>query len=285
MGDSLDVELAALRARAYGPDADIHLDADAVARLRELEAQQRAERMAPPPRPSTPESVPASVSGSIPERPPLPPSVPLTPAPAGTTGGGALSPASPETKTPQGAGPRAAEPREDAAATSSTSSTRSARIRLLRACALTALATAAVAVPITVWASGAADRPYAVLTPTVGQPNNVFFSPESNPQRYEDFLGIEISVGELDYMQGERCILIELTPEQSRDDDIQNTRGSCSPPGFGAVVDVPAVDGYLSDQVREELGDITALRFVVAGDEVHVYVARVPQPTGVDDQS
>ena len=42
-------ELAALRARAYGPDADIHLDARAVARLQELEgiAEARTEIVAP----------------------------------------------------------------------------------------------------------------------------------------------------------------------------------------------------------------------------------------------
>ena len=42
-------ELAALRARAYGPDADIHLDASAVARLHELEgiAETRRDIVAP----------------------------------------------------------------------------------------------------------------------------------------------------------------------------------------------------------------------------------------------
>ena len=39
-------ELAELRSRAYGPDADIHLDANALARLRELEDMARAD--APP---------------------------------------------------------------------------------------------------------------------------------------------------------------------------------------------------------------------------------------------
>ncbi|MFD4958109.1 hypothetical protein [Microbacterium sp. NPDC058389] len=38
---SRDDELRALRARAYGPDADIHADPAALARLQELEAQRR----------------------------------------------------------------------------------------------------------------------------------------------------------------------------------------------------------------------------------------------------
>ena len=36
-------ELAELRSRAYGPDADIHLDANALSRLRELESMARAD--------------------------------------------------------------------------------------------------------------------------------------------------------------------------------------------------------------------------------------------------
>ena len=39
MGPGLDHELTQLRARAYGPDADIHTDPPALARLRELERQ------------------------------------------------------------------------------------------------------------------------------------------------------------------------------------------------------------------------------------------------------
>ena len=41
MSAGLDRELAHLRARAYGPDADIHADPPALARLREIEQQQR----------------------------------------------------------------------------------------------------------------------------------------------------------------------------------------------------------------------------------------------------
>jgi hypothetical protein len=38
---AVDDELAALRSRAYGPDADIWSDDDALARLKDLEAAAR----------------------------------------------------------------------------------------------------------------------------------------------------------------------------------------------------------------------------------------------------
>ena len=88
-----------------------------------------------------------------------------------------------------------------------------------------------------------------------------------------------LSVGGLDYLEGERCILVNPDPSTEAFDEGSSTRGSCSPAGFNAVVDLPAVDGYLSDEVRRQLGDITALRFELVGDEVHVFVARVPEET------
>jgi hypothetical protein len=44
-----DEELLALRRRAYGPDADIHLDPSALRRLRHLEGSDRPSEVAPPP--------------------------------------------------------------------------------------------------------------------------------------------------------------------------------------------------------------------------------------------
>ncbi|RZI94853.1 MAG: hypothetical protein EOO67_03820 [Microbacterium sp.] len=88
-------------------------------------------------------------------------------------------------------------------------------------------------------------------------------------------MGLEISVGGLDYRAGERCILVDLDPQPA--EYSENTRGACSPAGFGAVVDIPAVEIARSAEMREALGDITALRFELVGDEVHVFAARVPE--------
>lgn len=60
-----DEELVALRRRAYGPDADIHLDPTALRRLQHLEGSDRPREVAPSP------EVPRS-SDMEPELPPLP---------------------------------------------------------------------------------------------------------------------------------------------------------------------------------------------------------------------
>ncbi len=265
MGVTVDDELAVLRARAYGADADIRDDPEAMARLRLLEDQERSRRDEKPPLPS-----------SAPERPPLPVSVPV-PTGSSSPAHGAAAPA--VTPAPGAATVTVAPLSGDGSRVSEAVvpgrvPRRRPPGRVLAACALTAVVTAAVTVPATLWTSSFGDRPYAVLEPTVGVPNGVFFSPESNPLRYEDFLGLEISVGGLDYRAGERCILIDLDPQPA--EYSENTRGACSPAGFGAVVDIPAVEIAQSSEAREALGDITALRFELVGDKVHVFAARVP---------
>ncbi len=52
-----------LRARAYGPHADIADDATAVARLRELEDLERQDRLPPPPRSPVTSRPPPRVTG------------------------------------------------------------------------------------------------------------------------------------------------------------------------------------------------------------------------------
>lgn len=250
MGDHLDDELAALRARAYGPDADIHTDPEAVARLRALEHDARR---APDAAPASPAPAPPALPASSFVAPGPPPPLPDAP------GSSAATPSFPRAT-------------EVAAESSRPRIQGRRRVPLLLACAITAVAAAAVTVPLTLWASGLADRPYAVLNPSDDDPDEMFFSPDSSSVRFDDFLGIRVSVGELDYLEGERCMLVDPDP-RGRNDDGSSTRGSCSPAGFGAVVDIPAVDGYLSDDVRRRLGDITALRFELVGDEVHVFVA------------
>ena len=253
MGDSLDDELAALRARAYGPDADIHDDAAALARLRELEEQEHAHRLRTPPMPPLP------VAKSPMATPPPPPATRITP----------------QHPTPD---PSPAHIVSDSPEPSPPASSRTPRRRVLLACAASALVGAVIAVPATLIGAGIADRPYAVLSPSDREPDPQLFDPDSDPVQFEDFLGIEVSAGTLEYMPGERCLLVGPSPTQTQSN---NTRGTCSPEAFGAVVDIPAVAGYLSAEVREQLGDITALRFMLVGDEVHVFVAR-ELPAGGD---
>lgn len=260
MGDSLDDELAALRRRAYGPGADITTDDDAVTRLHALEQRQRARRVigtapagsgsdaarANPSSEGSPEPTAAVAAAMSPDTP-LGVVVQSSPAPEGSGG--------PEAASHRGVPWRA----------------------LLGACAITAVAVVAVTVPITLWVSALPEQPYAVLHPIDAPPNTVFFSPESEAQRFEDFLGMHVSTGALDYQQG-RCILVELQPDRADEFDSGGTRGACSAPGFEAVIDVSAVDSELSATARAALGDVTAVRFAVVGDEVHVFVANAPEP-------
>ena len=278
MGDSLEDELVELRRRAYGPDADITTDEDAVTRLRVLEERLRARRVIDAP----PDLSAADLVGALPQTPA--PSAPSDAAPSDAVlSGAARSGASSESAAPDGA-------RDDADGASAPGSPhgtaadpaphvrrRRAWRPLVGACALTAVVVAALTVPITLWVAALPDQPYAVLHPIDAPPNTVFFSPESEAQRFEDFLGMHVSTGALDYQQG-RCILVELQPD--RDDEYQSsgTRGACSAPGFEAVIDVSAVDSELSATARAALGDVTAVRFAVVGDEVHVFVANAPDP-------
>lgn len=248
MGDSLDDELAALRARAYGPDADIHDDSSALARLRHLENGARAKDLI-----EVPPLPPAPAGGEVPAR-----------AEAAPDSASAL--------------PGSVADRDVDTDPAPPSRRRASGRQLAGACAIAALAAAAITVPVTLWVSALPDQPYAILHPIDAPPNTVFFSPESEAQRFEDFLGMRISTGALDYQQG-RCILIELQPDVDSEFDSGATRGACSAPGFEAVADVSAAESSLSETARAALGDISAIRFAVVGDEVHVFVAREPAAT------
>jgi len=257
MGDSLEDELAALRRRAYGPGADIASDDDAVTRLHALEQRLRARRAVDTPPSASGAGLPGQHASSEPAPRPAPP--------ASAAAGESSEPSEPR---PPGEVVDDPEP----------ASRRRTPVRaLVGACALTAVGVVALTVPITLWVAALPEQPYAVLYPIDAPPNTVFFSPESEAQRFEDFLGMHVSTGALDYQQG-RCILVELQPDRADEFDSGGTRGACSAPGFEAVIDVSAVDSELSATARAALGDVTAVRFAVVGDEVHVFVANAPDP-------
>lgn len=263
MGDSLDDELAALRRRAYGPGADISADDDALTRLRALEQRQRARRVLDTATAdSGSDTARAKRSSDGSDQPTVAVAADASPDPFSGVDDES-SPAPEATGDPEDASRRRIPWRS-----------------LLGACALTAVAVVAVTVPVTLWVAALPEQPYAVLHPIDAPPNTVFFSPESEAQRFEDFLGMHVSTGALDYQQG-RCILVELQPDRADEFDSGGTRGACSAPGFEAVIDVSAVDSELSATARAALGDVTAVRFAVVGDEVHVFVANAPEPGSV----
>ncbi len=250
MGDSFEDELRALRSRAYGPDADIGGDPDALARLRHLESQTR--------------------TGALIEVPPRPPTPPLPAEPAiSFTAPSDEPPATPDAgSVPAGVARTAPPP--------ATVPVRRRLVPMIAAAVLGAVVAAAVTVPVTLWSTAQTDRPDAVLKPLDAPVDDVFFSPESEAQRFEDFYGIRVTTGI--GAEGVSCLLVELAPEDEPSFTGGVTRGGCSAPGFEAVVDVALAEQDVPETVRAALGDVRGIRFSVKGDEVYVYLSDVPDP-------
>lgn len=252
MGDSFDDELSALRSRAYGPDADISGDPDALARLRHLESQ--------------------TCTGALIEVPPRPPTPPLPAEPAISF----TAPSDVPPATPDAGSVPAVDLDVSTASPAATVPVRRRRLPMIAAAVLGAVVAAAVTVPVTLWSAAQTDRPDAVLKPLDAPVDDVFFSPESEAQRFEDFYGIRITTGI--GAEGVSCLLVELDPQDDPSFTGGATRGGCSAPGFEAVVDVSLTEQDVPETVRDALGDVSGIRFSVEGDEVFVYLSDAPDP-------
>ncbi|MFT3796957.1 hypothetical protein [Microbacterium sp.] len=239
MATDADSELARLRARAYGADADIHDDPAALARLTELEHQHRAALAQPAPEPP----------------------VPVRPVPG-------IPPYITEPTASAGEATEAATPANDAGPA------RRSRRRLLLACAITAAASAAVAVPVTLWAQELGDRPSAVLRP-VGEPAASTLPGYGAELRddtrfYGEFSGLQVVVGGF---EGDEQDCLFIVPDSGNLDS--GLIGNCAPLPFAPWMDVRLSD-YAAGQAVEEFGPRAVLRFEVVGDEVHVFVRQAP---------
>jgi len=263
MRDGVDEELAALRKRAYGADADIRHDPAALARLAELERLHRNGHVPQPATPPTPA--------------PAPPPRPLI---AASTVAAAASGSAPGPRSPAAPPPAAhsAAPAADPAGTAAVASGAEpappgwTRRRVALTCALAAVAGAAIAVPSTLWISGLTAQPYAVLHVTDQPVNTGYFGEGTDGRRFDDILGMRVSVGEVPTLGD--CIIIETTAT----DQSGVTRGGCSAPGFSPIFDLPLLDGFLPAEGRVALGgDATGLRFMLVGDEVQVFVGYAPE--------
>lgn len=249
MPADVDEELARLRERAYGADADIHGDAGALARLDELEARHRravaaARELAVRVPPPVVDAVPASVAGSR-----LPSS-----SSAGEHGADAAETASGDASAP----------------TDAEESRRPPHRRLILACAITAAVTAAVVIPATLWLSSLPAAPFAVLHPIDGAGTDALYDDtfREGALRFDEFYGMDITVGVLGNTD-DRCLMVIPNP---RDVNAGRT-GSCSPPGFDPQFDMRLGD-YSAPEVIERFGPQTVVRFQVVGDEVRVFVVQ-----------
>ncbi|MCT9821142.1 hypothetical protein N3K63_12720 [Microbacterium sp. W1N] len=245
-------ELAALRARAYGADADIHDDPDALRRLTALEEAGRRARTAPP-------------------APPLVTTVPRS-------GGTPRAHRAPATATPTDAGASADPDGVDALGSAPPENDeppvrRWRTAALLLACAATAVVTAAltagVVLPLSLLAGDTSPRPIAVLHVDPDAEGDET-SPGDGAARYDDFYGMRISSGEYDETGG-RCITIMPDAALSG-----TSTGVCSAPGLEPSIDLTVMDGQVGEGVIERYAPGTTLRFTLAGDEVRVYISEPP---------
>lgn len=245
---ALDAELAALRARAYGVDADIAGDADALARLSELEERHAHE------------SVHRDLG-------------------SGTADTGDEATAEPEAE-------RAAAPAEAAAATGEAVAEASVvpmqegvlrRMTATRggAMAVGALLAGTVAVAIGAVVAGTSPRPDVVLDPTSAEPSDQVLRlvdyarslliDESTLTAFERYRGLEVWAA--DSALGNRCLLVV---EPSSD----NLLGAgCVPSPATPAVEIYDVPVYEGDDWHAGLPSGTVVRFAARGDEaVDVWV-------------
>lgn len=251
MPADVDEELAHLRKRAYGADADIHTDPEARARLDVLEAKHQravaaAEELAA--------RVPPPLVDGVPEHVASPPPLP---SPARVPAAGAAGGAGPEGASGD------AEPAVQAPA-------RSSRRRVILACVITAAVTAAIVVPATMWASSLSTAPFMVLHPIAGAGTDALYADtfRAGALRFEEFYGMDVTVGVLGNTD-DRCLMIIPNP---RDVNAGRT-GACSPPGFDPQFDMRVGD-YAAPEIIEQLGPQTVVRFQVVGDEVRVFIVQ-----------
>lgn len=260
MDDASAAELSRLRARAYGPDADLADDPAARSRLEELEAQLRAEREAQRP------SVAAVSRASEP--------------PADSVGARSVTPGGDTSVTDVGA-----EAEEDAAASRVWALLRMLTSRLPPvATAMVAVAIAA-AVALTasiVWGLASlpvisqttASRQVATLeiNDDVAIPEGFFGTTSEQAIAYE-YYGLLMAQSSAMSPNGESECLIGLD-EDDLTADGQGVNGpfyyGCRAGAFPATIEVP-LDDTAPERLRAQFPEGGALQFVLQGDRIGVF--------------
>ncbi len=261
-------ELRALRARAYGPDADIHADPAALARLQELEAQNRsafalseeAGTDAASPAAAAVDDSAAPVDDVAADDP--------APAPATAAGDPPDSPPAPEDGilSPDAATEHPA-----------TSRPWWRRRRALWAGSLVVALVLGVVLTLSVQGITSGRVATLGIDRNAEWPTDTFGERPPDAMQFEEFHGLSVfSLGQafgggLDQV----CISVQSTPNGSD--------------GVGAwgcgTVDFPAaaaftVPGNSPQELRDAFPVGTSLKFVLDGDQVHVYAKRPSAVTG-----
>ncbi|MFK3834909.1 hypothetical protein [Microbacterium sp. NPDC087868] len=271
-----DAELRELRARAYGPRADITNDRAAMRRLRELEAARRAELSAatapagPPVGAEEPDAAPAEQ---------LP--TDAAPAVAARTGAPAADDGEPEWWQP------GEEPDDDARVGATASVPRRRRVLW----ALSVIASAAVAAGVTYALTGVAPVSASsgvpqttTLHPTTSTavPQGFFGAAEDTP--VYDFYGLTLFHAEGGFGGGgsgdtDVCIIAVATEEVPAVDSFDSTSwgvngpiyNGCSAGAFPATIEVP-LRSEAPETLRTRFPEARGVQFVLDGDRVGVFV-------------
>lgn len=262
IADDPAAELRELRRRAYGPGADIHDDAAAMARLHELENGVKA---APAPRPSA--TAPAAESESVPD-PATQARVTIVDAPAevpvdaeDAPGSGIPSPPD-EAETPDAPPP-----------TAERVPWWRRRMRLLWAASLVIAALIGAGVALSVQAVAAGQVAVLVQEPDGDWPETFWDPAPDGGQLFEPFYGLTVLTVPQDFGDGTtpstECVYIV-------DDRNSFGSGGCSAGTFPAIASLLVTRDSPPD-LRDRFSLGTALQFVHEGDRVRVYAAQ-PAP-------
>ncbi|MBM3715375.1 MAG: hypothetical protein FJW64_06490 [Actinobacteria bacterium] len=305
MDDDVRDELARLSARAYGPDADIAVDPAAVARLSELEEQERLRRATDPDAtPSGPADVflPLPLDGAAVRETPAAAGIGTAADTTGTDSAGGTStveaiagadPADPANPAPHPDPARDAEadPDEDAEGAASTSPGRRRRRRpAMRSqrslwmwagtiAAVAAVTSAATAVGTTFApvsrSAGVAQVDTLQVDPSFVPPP-LFWPTPDGVTGYDDFFGLTAVVGALRvYSDDAENLCLYLVPSEDIADTDSSYRGGQVYGGCGAGVFAPTAQLVVSDDAPAELQERfpvgTSLQFVLDGERIGVF--------------
>lgn len=278
--DSLD-ELRRLRARAYGPAADIHDDAAALRRLRELEALHderepaRADAATPvPARTPLRDASPSPSPSANVQAPPALPSPRTETAASTATTTHVTPPATTDTETDSGD-----QSRQRVHLKRST--------RILWALSVVAAATAAAAVTFAVVYIAPVSTSHgapqiATLTPstTTNIPSGWFGAGPSS-MAFE-FYGLTLyeSTGGFGMAAGNECFTAVATddlPDPDTENEMNNWSiqsaiySGCRVGAFPAMISVPVNSGA-PQELRDQFPANSALQFVLDGNRVGVFL-------------
>lgn len=254
MDDDVRHELRRLRARAYGPDADIVGDPAAVARLAELEGLEREERLPEPP------AAPAPVA---------------TPPASRLESVASISDDDPTDESDDDGDGDAERERRPLVR-----SRRSLWAWAISLAAVTALASAATALSLNV-----VPVPSSVGAPQVGtlepdpdaEPPSIFGQRTGADRAFRDFYGVTAFVGfaQVDATENRSpCVYLLPTAEVSRGEaqgiSGDFVYGGCGAGIFPATVEFVVAEG-MPDAFVERFPIGTSVQFVFDGENVGVY--------------